>query len=92
MHLCLGILNAVKHRPVGENAVKEVVGHAQETVDVHLEVGADSHVRQFCFEAAQLGLKMRYRSLGVIETAVFHEIRDQAASHQIPGAPALGTV
>ena len=86
------ILNAVEHCPVGENTVKEVVGHAQEAVNVDLKVSADGHVRQLCFKPAQLGLKMRHRILGVIEMAVLHEIRKEAAAHQIPGTPALGAV
>ena len=67
-------------------------GHAQEAVNVDLKVSADGHVRQLCFKPAQLGLKMRHRILGVIEMAVLHEIRKEAAAHQIPGTPALGAV
>lgn len=85
-------MNLIQYGPVSKEAVKEIVGNAKKPVNVDLEVGGDGHVSQFRFEAAQLRLKGFYASLSLIQTAVLCQVCHQAAAHQVPGAPAFGTV
>ena len=92
MHLFLGLMDLIQHSPVGKDSVEEVIGHPQKAINAYLNICINCHIGQFRFEAAQLGLQGLHGCLGLVQMAVFHQIRDETAANEIPGSPAFRTV
>ena len=85
-------MNVIQHRPVGEESVKEEIREPQESVDPHLHIRLDLHVRQFRAEPAQLDLEGLHLPLGLVQMVVLGKVRQKSAPQQVPSAPALGAV
>lgn len=93
LYLLLGLTDLVHHRPIGKEAVEEKVRKAEEAVDADVEIRLNiPHIHQLRPEAPQLHLQLLHRRLGIVQMIVLGKVGNEAASEEVPGGPAVGTV
>ena len=82
----------VQNGPIGKQAVKKEIGKFQKAVHRNLQLCRDFHIHKLCFEASQINLKLLHLLLRMVKFPVLCNVYQQSTAHNVPCAPAFGTV